>query len=164
MGRTKIEIDREVLLHKIHGIESVNKFTTRQQLAEAVANTDWARNYNPKPITASVVLLRIKDFKLDDYIKTPKGKRGRAKGYVLSPEQKTAMQAGRGKANFVCGNIGELRKDFPESRQGLLDKVENGSLKAAIKAQCLSCCCQVTDEIRNCTVMKCPLYSFRPYK
>lgn len=31
----------------------------------------------------------------------------------------------------------------------------------AIKAKCLDCCCGQTSEIRECTIVKCPLHPFR---
>lgn len=163
MGRTKIAIDKSELLQAIRTVESAAKFTTRQALAETIAASDWAKNFQPKPITAAVVLLRIQQFGLGSEIATPKGKRGRAKGTILSTEQKAAMRAGRGQ-NFQCSNIGQLRKEFPESRQGLLNKVERGSLRATINAYCLQCSNFQSDEIRNCSVTGCALYSIRPYQ
>ena len=42
------------------------------------------------------------------------------------------------------------------------------TLKQAIKAKCLDCCCGQIVEVRECAVAKCPLYPFRlgknPYK
>mgnify|MGYP001355358315 CR=1 FL=1 len=37
------------------------------------------------------------------------------------------------------------------------------SPRRAIKAFCLSCTGFVRDEVRNCTVVLCPLHAFRPY-
>ena len=31
----------------------------------------------------------------------------------------------------------------------------------AIRAKCLDCCCDSSNEVRSCTVEKCPLYPFR---
>lgn len=31
----------------------------------------------------------------------------------------------------------------------------------AIRAKCLDCCCGSSNEVRSCTVEKCPLYPFR---
>lgn len=153
MGRTKIQIDKSEFISKIKELESNQKFSNRNDLANAVSE-----HMN---ITPAVVLLRIKEF--DVQLQTPKGKRGRQPGTKLSAEHKQAMSNGRS-SKRVIGNIKELRKEFPESRQGLLDKVEKGSLSAAIKAMCLSCTQYQTVEIKNCSCESCPLHSFRPYK
>ena len=34
-------------------------------------------------------------------------------------------------------------------------------IMTAIKAKCLDCCCGQTSEIRECTIVKCPLHPFR---
>ena len=31
----------------------------------------------------------------------------------------------------------------------------------AIKAKCLDCCCGQMSEVKNCLVIRCPLYNFR---
>lgn len=38
------------------------------------------------------------------------------------------------------------------------------SRKAAMKAQCLECYGWEREEVRNCTDLACPLYSYRPYR
>jgi len=161
MGRIKVAVNRVDLLQQIKSVESKSNFSTRNDLANAVADTDWAKHNG---ITAPVVISRIKEFSLDGEIATKKGKRGRQKGVVLSKEHKAKLLAGRKNKDFVCLNYAELKRSFSSSKAGLIDRVAKGSLRAAIKAQCLSCCNEDTNEIRHCTVVNCPLYSFRPYK
>jgi hypothetical protein len=49
-------------------------------------------------------------------------------------------------------------------RKNIFEKSFNRVSRAnAIKAKCLDCCCFVTQEITNCTVETCPLWSYRPY-
>lgn len=152
MARTKIEIDKSDLVAVINRLESVNKFNNRSQLLKAVADE--------MNISTGLVMLRIKEFSIEP--KTPIGKRGRAKGSVISDSQKKAMQEGRKKAK-VAINVSEVRRNFPDSYNGLINKLETGSLKAAIKAKCLDCCNFDVKEIKNCQCVACPLYSFRPY-
>lgn len=109
MPRTKIEINKSDLIAAIKTVESNNKFSTRNELGEAVA-AEMGLSVSP-----ATIALRIKEFNLEDVVQTPKGKRGRQAGIKLTVEQKQAMQAGRKKK--TVGNIAELRKNFPESRQ-----------------------------------------------
>ncbi len=45
------------------------------------------------------------------------------------------------------------------------DKALTGkSLKAAIKAHCLDCMCWERAEVRDCTVVSCSLWLYRPYR
>lgn len=50
-----------------------------------------------------------------------------------------------------------------------LDPIEKSaanpkSLRLAINAKCWDCCCAQREEIRKCTMVKCPLYAVRPYQ
>jgi len=38
------------------------------------------------------------------------------------------------------------------------------SLRAAINAKCLDCCCQNRIVVRNCSCVECPLWDYRPYQ
>jgi hypothetical protein len=46
----------------------------------------------------------------------------------------------------------------------LVDKVEKGSMAAAVKLCCLDCSSWVKPEIRDCVIVACPLIPFRPYQ
>lgn len=152
MGRTKVEIGQKQLAEAIRTAESQQTFSNRSKLANAVANA--------LGVSPSVVILRIKEFAITPI--TPVGKRGRQKGAKLSGAHKQAMQEGR--RGKKVGNIAILRKNFPLSRQNLLDRVEKGSLSAAVKANCLECTQFQVVEIKNCTCLNCPMHSFRPYQ
>jgi hypothetical protein len=55
----------------------------------------------------------------------------------------------------------------PHKRIGLplVDQVEKqGSLTAAVKLMCLDCSGWVKPEIRDCVIVECPLFPFRPYQ
>lgn len=152
MPRKRIEVNKRELAATIGNVEQDNAFATRNDLAIAVSEK--------MGITPSVVLLRIKEFGIEP--KTPKGKRGRQAGVKLTAEQKAAMQAGRKKKKEF--NVDEMRKTFPVSYSGLLDKVSKGSLASTIKAKCLDCVQFHKPEITNCTCVSCPLYHVRPYQ
>lgn len=40
-------------------------------------------------------------------------------------------------------------------------KVVNRTPERAIRAKCLDCCCQVREEVENCTISDCPLFQYR---
>jgi hypothetical protein len=46
----------------------------------------------------------------------------------------------------------------------LVDRVEQGSMTAALKLMCLDCSGWVKPEIRDCVIVECPLFPFRPYQ
>lgn len=160
MGRVKLEVAKEKLISVITEIEANGSFINRSALADAIANTEWAKNYNPRPITTSVILSRIDEYNIE--LKTPKGKRGRQSGVSLTDDQKKKMMEGRNQKNKM--SLNELRKATPEKRKGLVNKIENGSRSAAMKLMCLFCTDHNTQEIKHCTISKCPLFSFRPYQ
>ena len=61
--------------------------------------------------------------------------------------------------------MAERRAQMPRSYRATYDKAIKGkSLRAAINAFCLECVCWQIEEIRNCTVLACPLYTVRPYQ
>lgn len=73
-GRAKIEINKEELQAAVNLVEKDQTFDTLSELWEAVANTDWAKNFKPNPLSASVIILRVKEFGIT--YKTEAGKRG----------------------------------------------------------------------------------------
>lgn len=164
MARTKLQVDRGALLAAILAAEASQpsgRFETRIELAKAVERSQWAQTAYPKQVTFSTVLLRIDEFGLEGEIATKKGKRGRRAGSVLSDEQKAAMQNGRKKRGV---NVDNLRKNTPMAFLPIVDRIESGSLKAAIKMKCLECAGFQRAEVKACTVTSCPLHAIRPYK
>lgn len=63
-------------------------------------------------------------------------------------------------------------KDAPEpqpiknrvSRQKLIPDSPRGRAVAVVKAKCLECCNFDRSEIRDCTVLACPLWAYRPFQ
>ncbi|MHC4664459.1 MAG: hypothetical protein ACYS9T_00705 [Planctomycetota bacterium] len=61
--------------------------------------------------------------------------------------------------------IAERRSEIPKIHRANYDEAVSGkSRKAAIKAFCLECVCWQKEEVRLCTALACPLYSYRPYQ
>jgi hypothetical protein len=61
--------------------------------------------------------------------------------------------------------IAQCRAQIPKIHRANYDEAVSGkSRKAAIKAFCLECVCWQKEEVRLCTALACPLYSYRPYQ
>lgn len=54
----------------------------------------------------------------------------------------------------------------PTSCKGIVQSAreKKASPRAAIKANCLQCSGSVRDEVRNCQVVACALFEYRPYQ
>ena len=70
----------------------------------------------------------------------------------MSPEERSTQ------ADFL--------KNVPATCQAIFTKAFAKTLspRAAIKAKCLDCSEFDRDEIRNCTVVLCPLHAYRPFQ
>jgi hypothetical protein len=166
-GRKAVEVDIKKLTETIRGIENKQTFNNRTELYEAVASSAWGKSIN---LTASVVYLRVKENNLSKDIKTPMGRRGKAPGVTLTDEQKKAMIEGR-RARKSKGHseYNELY-DTIRSRKiagisdSLINRAQTGSLAAAIKLNCLICCCGDKKAIKECTAQTCPMLPHRPYR
>jgi len=172
MARTKVKVDKKKLRESIEAAEASEKFSTRTKLWERVAEIYNANNNPNKPLTSSVVQLRVKEFNLIGVVKTPKGKRGsglkhaRAQGKINRRSRAEKFQDDP----EILASLREIRKAVQmESGQAerflpIVEKIEAGSMSNAVKAKCLDCSNYATVEIRKCPVKACALWPFRPYK
>lgn len=167
MARVKVEISKGELEEVIQTLETKNgPYKNRSALHDAVAETDWAKSYDPKPITASVVGLRIAEFGIEPL--TPKGKKGRPAGF--NPQVNQAKRRQKKKAILSNPRVDEifnrLAKDAPTSLQRTIELARNGSMAAAVKVQCCHCVGfeSAAENIRGCSAKMCALYPFRPYQ
>jgi len=67
----------------------------------------------------------------------------------------------------VRDQIRQWYKNIPNLFHGSFKKrwliaLQRKSMKAAIHAKCLDCCCWQNTEVRECTIVTCPLYLYRP--
>lgn len=172
MARTETSVSEATFRASVEKAEVNGPLTNYSALFKAVADLYNESGITPA-ITPAIASARITKWNIS--LKTTAGKRGRG---PMSPEQKTALMAGRAatprvaraekfaidpqiQASFVV-----LRENTPENLHTLCNRIEKGSAKAAIKLMC--CQCMGFDEmakaIRNCTSKGCPLYAFRPYQ
>ena len=157
------EVDRAKLVAALRQAEQNGPLKNLDALwkaAEAIYNL----NNPPRPITFSVIALRAKEWKLE--LQTKPGKRGRGN---MTPEQIAAMQAGRGARRPRAEKLKAFHKEFaaqraemPESKKGLIDRAEKGSVLAGVSAHCYNCQGQQGKEVKLCLVWDCNLYPFRP--
>lgn len=166
MARTKLELNKAEFQKIVTDLELQQVFPNPSHLWKAVEATDWAKGQKPRPLTAAVCYQRAKE--LGIVVSTVSGKRV---GGVMSPEQKEAMAAGRKgrrpraeKMKLFSESFAEMRKGTPSRFLPLVDQAEKGSLRAAIKLQCLGCTCFTPSEIKNCGITGCPLFPHRPYQ
>lgn len=168
-------VDRPLLESCVAECESSGPLKNRSILYESVTQL-----YNSKtdvPLTASVVMLRIRDWGIA--CQTPFGKRGRGggfgreKGVPLSEEQKAAMKAGRAKKNGKNhpkkeAHLKALKEKLVYNKAEryipLAEKAGNGNKRAAIKLFCLECMGYCVKEVRDCTEVGCPFYCGRPFQ
>lgn len=67
--------------------------------------------------------------------------------------------------NHRAERIRKHRADIPKVHRKTYDRAMQGkSHKSAVKAFCLECVSWQKEEVRLCTSLACPLYSYRPYK
>ena len=164
-GRTTLPVDKSELVKIIEQVEANNTFSNRYELWQAIANTDWAKNHKPKPVTASIAMLRAIAY--DIPLKTTKGKRGgdgsqlrngkrrsRADKFNANPEIVNSLS--------IIGNA--VPRELKERFTPVVEAVKNGSMKAAVKLKCLDCSNYQPKEIKLCPVNSCPLWAFRPFQ
>ena len=65
--------------------------------------------------------------------------------------------------------IAKFRENIPNLFHGSYrkqyDKAITGrGMRAAINSKCLDCICWQQAEVKRCTVVTCPLYTYRPYQ
>jgi len=152
--RTKLDINAKELQAEIDKVEATQTFTNRNSLHDAVAATDWAFNYVPKPISSSVVRERIKEFGL--VCKTPVGKRGAKPGVVIPRGEKKAISKKDNK---------DLIDGAPKEFHAMIQKIiDSNSRIGRIKLKCLECTNWDRKEVKLCNITSCPLHPIRPYK
>ncbi len=169
MARTKIKVDETLLRKIIAEKESNNKYTARSALYNDVASS-YNEQSNIK-INGQIVYLRVGELNID--LKTPVGKRGRAAGCVINTGVKVPRAEKLAKSSDAQKTFEALRKELKvkyDSKHDntrflpLVQKMQDGSLKAATKLMCLSCANYSTQEVAMCEILSCPLHPFRPYK
>jgi hypothetical protein len=163
----------ELLQTRVDALEAAQAFPSRAALWRALAQTRWAQE---RGLTARG--LEAKARRLEVVVKTPKGIGHRFVGGAAEPgpqpdhldEEARGSSAGSEKCGAVRKpapqrlSLPLLRRVVPVRHHRLVDRVEAGSVRAAIDLKCLDCSDYQIAEVRHCTVTACPLYGVRPYQ
>jgi len=156
MGRPSVNVDITELRSIIGKLESNGPLASQQELWERVAES-----FKNDKITAAVIRLRCEANNIS--IITPAAKRGRKVGVI----NQLGIRKGRGakyESNIGKKHIAALKVELGPKYYPLIEKIQAGSIKAAIKGACLFCTgCQPL-EIKECEILSCPLYLIRPYQ
>jgi hypothetical protein len=156
----------------VSDLESARSFPHRRALWMALAATQWAKEQNLSPGA-----LRQQARRLKVRVSTPPNphrvrlKIQGDKAEAVEPTQTPDLGSDpRPPATTARGTTKErvplpvLRSHTPAKFQPLVDRIEDGSIRAAVKLKCLECSSYQVEEIRLCTVPACPLHSVRPYQ
>lgn len=178
MAKIKVEVDKNKLQAAINTAEFNGPLSGRTVLWQEAATiyNAAAQAEGMKDITASVVYLRFKEMGLT--CATPLGRVGAPMTderkdqmrQALKNRQTTGVRMSRADKMAALPDAAEhfarLRKIVPEQYQGLVNRVEKGSLTAAIKLHCILCvgCEAVRVSINTCKGLSCPMYLHRPYQ
>jgi hypothetical protein len=155
MSKKAIVLDKVEFQKIVTDLESSKQFVSRGALWQAVEESEWAKKLTPRPLTAQVAMLKAKELNLA--IKTVLGKRGNA--------NLATVARGPRKAKRISLEIVEsMKKHFPENLHSTIDKAAAGSMKAAIKLNCIECSGFVKKEVALCQIQTCPMWTYRPYK
>jgi hypothetical protein len=93
----------------------------------------------------------------------------REKGTLAAREARKKAPSRQEKMTRYAQTFAKQRAEYSRHKHKLIclplvDKVEKGSMAAALKLMCLECSSWVKPEIRDCVIHQCPLYPFRPYQ
>lgn len=174
MPRVSIVVDQALLTQAVQTVEANGPLGNLNTLHNKVAEI-YNSGTVPAPITFSVVALRIKEFGI--VTQTTTGKRGRAAGQAMTAEHKQKLLEGRqntprkarsekfkGNPKIVAGFV-EMRKNFRELAnggdkfEGMITRIEKGSTKAALAANCYQCMGGSGRDAKNCQEACCPFFA-----
>lgn len=155
MAKKAILLDKIEFQNIVSDLESKTTFKSRGELWQAIESTEWAKGLSPRPLTAQVAMLKAKQLNLD--IKTPLGKRGNA-------NLANSVRGPRVAKRIPLEIVAQLKQRYPESLHSTIDRAASGSMKAAIKLNCIECSGFIKKEVALCQIQTCPMWTFRPYK
>jgi hypothetical protein len=158
---------------QVDALEATQTFPSWEALWRAFAQTPWAKGQG-----FSARGLEAKARRLGVVVNTPKGIGHRFGGGAAEPgpqpDHLDEEAPGSSSESEKCGAVRKLapqrlslpllRRVVPVRHHRLVDRVEAGSLRAAIDLKCLDCSDYQIAEVRHCTVTACPLHGVRPYQ
>lgn len=143
MPRPTVLIEKSELQSVVTAAENAQEFTNLSALCQYVCTTEWAKKLknssgNAVDLHHQVVYNRLKEFGI--VTKTKAGKRGNSNLAGNTGPRERKPRAEKFAVNkLVKATFQELRKETPTAHQKIIDRMEKGSLKAAVRLMCLQC-------------------------
>lgn len=161
-GRQKsANVDRKALQECIIQVEELGVKRNWAELFSAVA--EIYNSVTEQNCSGAVLQKIATDDKMD--IETPRGKKGAGLGMRIKRRKRMDVFAGKPE---VQKSFKEMRKELPLWTNGrflpVIEKIESGSLTAAVKLKCLECSGFISADVRTCGSTGCSLWPFRPYQ
>lgn len=167
MARPTINFDKAVLVKAIQLAEEGASFNSRDAMfAKAIDQYKSLGGVEADKLTKILVYQRVKQWGLE--LKTVAGRKGRALGTKVERKPRVVTMTPTKQMSFAAVRSSIKSARLPAAAETrlntLVSKVEKGSLKAAIKLNCLSCANFQREEVANCECYECPLFSLRPFQ
>lgn len=164
-GRKPVSANPVTMQTEIYRIESENTFAMRGDLFAALFKSDWNQNAEV-PMAEGTIPAKFAAWGLECV--TPKGKRG-GEGGDFGRSQGIKPNTNRKRRGISSDISAKIYDNLPkwaneERALKLLEKAENGSMKAMVALKCLDCVVWQPKEIRECQSSDCSLYSIRPFQ
>jgi hypothetical protein len=157
MPRIETRLDPAELQAAVSALEAGGSFPSRSALWQALARTDWARQ-----LGLSAGALQRRASRVPIMIGTPDARKTSREPSVTSNPAKSSRKGHL--ARYRRTPLPLLRADVPARFHRLVDRVEKGSLRAALDLKCLECSAWQPAEVRLCPIEACPLHHRRPYQ
>ncbi len=159
MARTAIKVDRKRLAASIKTISEKSEYDGIVDFWQKVAD-----DYGGK-VSVATLKGRVKTFGIEVDIQRKRVDNTNDMAKVRKSVDHSKPRKRR-KAN--PRNIEAIKARLTDHQQlslmPLVEKIENGNVKSAIKLFCISCCGYSKKEVSLCTAIACPLHSLRPYQ
>ena len=162
---------KEELIEGVAQIEANGLLPSRQAVWMAVADTPTAREAG---LTANALKARARAWGIE-----PKTPRNPGAARRKTPMEKSPAQAtlGTSESNSSSISVGSnadgrkkryslpvLKEATPPRWHHLVDKAEQGSVKAMIRLACGDCVAWELKEARECELLACPLHAVNPWR
>lgn len=150
MARRPTYINKTEFQSAVNQLEAAQTFENPSHLWKAVAASDYGAPYGK---THGFWYGKAKELSIT-YRAQP-GNRGQN----ISPLKGRKVK--RTKSNQY---LNVLKESSPSSYHNLIDRAAQGSMSACLKLKCLECCGFDRVSVRECHIVRCPTYAFRPYQ
>jgi hypothetical protein len=162
-GRASVEVDEDLFKKSVEEAEKDGPLANRTLLWAKVA--EIYNNILPaSPITPSIVYLRVGSLGLT--LKTEKGKRGNGNLTGANRPVGRSRRSKFEKSPIARQSIAAMRQmlinNDAERYMPLVDRIARGSMKAAVRLNCLQCVAFNPREVGLCGCVECPFFAFRP--